>query len=120
MTPLTATKRTQGEQPAGKPQIPRLALVEERKTRPIDVICPTATILVLDKGALRPLGRGEQPSNKTHLVKTNGLSEQQERELGEQNVKVHRPQGAEVPYIEVSPLTARWLMDMASGVTGCH
>jgi hypothetical protein len=120
MKTLTAIRAEQGLRATGRSQAPQLALVEERKTRPIDVISPNATILVLDKGALRPLGKGEQPSNRVHLVKTNGLSEQQEMELKEQNVKVHRPEGAEAPYIEVSPLTARWLMDMASGAIGCH
>jgi hypothetical protein len=120
MKTLTAIKAEQGGMATKRAPLPRLGLVEGRKTRPIDVISLTAAILVLDKGSARPLGMGEQPSDKTHLVRTNGLTGIQKTELGEQNVRIHYPNGDGVPYVEVSPLTARWLMDMASGAIGCH
>jgi len=130
MTTATAARRIeyipgQEEKVAGKRwmgtvHISALPEVEPLKTRPIDVVSSLSTVYVREKGVVRKLGAGEAPSSsKTYLLKTNGLTEQQKLELREQGTKIHYPMGSDTPYVEVSPLAAGYLADLASGLAGC-
>ena len=102
--------------------IPLRVLIEASKTRPIDVIQSSAIrngeVYIQDGKGTRLLGKGEQPSSGRYLIRTNEITDDQRKDLEEQNVRLHTVNG--VTHIEVSALAARALMDLVSGISGCQ
>jgi len=122
MKQLTMTRIAEGNAETGRKIIPLRVLHEASKTRPIDVIQSSAIrngeVYVQEGNGVRRLRIDEQPSSGRYLLRTNDLTNDQRKDLEEQNVRIRTVNGA--THVEVSALAARALMDLVSGVAGCQ
>jgi len=122
MKQLTKLRAPETQASTERRVMPLRVLCEASRTRPIDVIQSSAIrigeVYVQDDKGTRLLGKGEQPGSGRYLLRTNDLTNDQRKDLQEQNVRLHTVNGE--THVEVSALAARALMDLVSGVSGCQ
>jgi hypothetical protein len=123
MKQLTMTRTAEAQdRHTDRKIIPLRVLIEASKTRPIDVIQSSAIrngeVYIQEGNGVRRLRQDEQPSSCRYLLRTNELTNDQRKDLQEQNVRLHTINNE--THVEVSALAARALMDLVSGVSGCQ